>query len=100
MTAFTGDDRRLIQRAGDEATERVWADRRMQEQLAKVTAERDELQCLAKDAERYRWLRNRGRYNGFAVEQHTEHWTRAHSAASLDEALDAAMSQQPKGGAE
>ena len=43
MTApYTGEDRRLIQRAGDEATERVWADRRMQEQLAKVTAERDE----------------------------------------------------------
>jgi len=40
---YNGSERRLLQRVSDEATERVWADRRLQDQLAKVTAERDEL---------------------------------------------------------
>ena len=46
---------------------------------------------VVRDAERYRWLRDEGRYNDFHVEQQTPGWMTTHSASSLDAAIDAAM---------
>lgn len=46
---------------------------------------------LEKDAARSRWLKNKGRYNDFRVEQEKAGWVTTHSANSLDEAIDTAM---------
>lgn len=46
------------------------------------------------DGERYRWLRDEGRFNDFRVEQETNGWMKTHSRATLDAAIDAARSGQ------
>lgn len=49
---------------------------------------------VQRDAERYRWLRDKGRYNDFRVEQEKPGWVTTHSAVSLDAAIDAARKEQ------
>lgn len=52
---------------------------------------------LQRDAERYRWLRDKGRYNNFSVEQDEPGWVTTHSEFTLDAAIDAALSSEGKG---
>lgn len=51
----------------------------------------DQLESANLDAARYQWLRDKGRYNDFNVEQLTRGWATTHSASTLDPAIDAAM---------
>lgn len=53
-----------------------------------------ENKALRADAERYRWLRDEGRFNDFRVEQKTNGWMKTHSRATLDAAIDAALAAQ------
>lgn len=55
--------------------------------IRQLLAEND---ALREDAERYRWLKNKGRYNDFCVEQDTPGWRKTHSSSTLDAAIDAA----------
>lgn len=46
---------------------------------------------LDKDAGRYQWLKNKGRYCDWRVEQEKNGWMTTHSASTLDQAIDIAM---------
>jgi hypothetical protein len=65
---------------------------------AQLSALQDEVDRLKADAERYRWLRDEGRWNDFSVEQQRPGWITTHSTESLDAAIDQARLAQ-KGGA-
>ena len=52
------------------------------------------LESLEKDADRYRWLKNNGRYSGWRVEQEKNGWMTTHSASTLDAAIDTAMQKE------
>lgn len=52
---------------------------------------------LERDTARYRWLRDKGRYNDFSVEQEKPGWVTTHTASTLDAAIDAALSSEGKG---
>lgn len=54
---------------------------------------RAELAAKSKDAARYAWLREKGRFNGFSVEHDTPAWVRTYSETSLDAAIDSAMGE-------
>lgn len=52
---------------------------------------------LERDTARYRWLRDKGRYNDFSVEQEKPGWVTTHTASTLDAAIDSALSSEGKG---
>ena len=51
----------------------------------------DHIAQLEKDAGRYQWLKNKGRYCDWRVEQENNGWMTTHSASTLDQAIDTAM---------
>ena len=56
-----------------------------------------DLERAEQDAERYQWLRDKGRYNDFRVTQERPGWLATHSASTLDAAIDAALAQMAGG---
>lgn len=64
---------------------------RLERILTALTAAQARAEAVEKDAARYRWLRDEGRFNSFSVEQERPGWVTTHSATTLDAAIDSAI---------